>query len=76
MRDALVLFLWARRCELFVSGCPHRHGREHDLSELLEPLLLFLDQELGVTNNVDEQDMPDLEVKIIVGFQRHHLSVS
>ena len=62
--------------ELFASGCAHLRGGEHDLSELVEPLLLFLDQELGVTNNVDEQDMPDLKVKIIVGFRRHHLCVA
>ena len=62
--------------ELFVGGFAHRRRREHDLSELVEPLLLFLDQEFGVTNNVDEQDMPDLKVKIIVGFRRHHLCVA
>ena len=40
--------------------------------ELLQPLLLFFDQELGVTDNVDEEDMPDFEVEIVVGFRRHH----
>ena len=52
-------------------ACRHR-----DLRQLVEPLLLFLDQELGVTNYVDGEDMPDLKVKIIVGFRRHHLCVA
>ena len=59
--------------ELFVCCFAHRRGRQHDLSELVQPLLLFLVQELGVTNNVDEQNMSDLQVKIIVGFRRHPL---
>ena len=29
-----------------------------------------------VTNNLDEEDMPDLKVKIVVGFRRHHLCVA
>jgi hypothetical protein len=33
--------------------------------------LLFLVQELGVTDDVDEQDMPDLQLEIVVGFRRH-----
>ena len=47
--------------ELFVSRVAHLHRAEHDLRQLVESLLLFLDQELGVTDDVDEQDMPDLE---------------
>ena len=40
---------------------------EHDLGQLLEPLLLFFDQELGVTDHVDEEDMPDLESELVLG---------
>src|SRR5215471_16055933 len=38
--------------ELFVGRFAHRCSREHDLSELVEPLLLFLDQELRITDDV------------------------
>ena len=63
--------------QLFVGRFPHLRGRQHDFSQLVEPLLLFLDQELGVTDDVDEEDMPDLGVKIIaVGFRRHHSCVA
>ena len=54
--------------ELFVCGFAHLRRREHDLSELVQPLLLFLDQELRVTDDVDEEDMPDLEAEIVVGI--------
>jgi hypothetical protein len=57
--------------ELFVRRFAHRRGRQHDLGELVQPLLLFLVQELGVTDNVDEQHMPDLQMEIVVGFRRH-----
>ncbi len=33
----------------------------HDLYQLLDLLTLFVDEQLRVTNDVDEQDMPDLE---------------
>jgi hypothetical protein len=49
---------------LFVCRFAHRRGRQHNLSELVQPLLLFLVQELGVTNNVDEQDMSDLNLYV------------
>ena len=38
---------------------------QHDLSELVKPLLLFLDQGLRVTDDVDEQDMPDFKAEIV-----------
>ena len=62
--------------ELFVRRFAHLRRREHDLSELVQPLLLFLVQELRVTDDVDEEDMPDLKAKIVVGFRRHHLCVA
>ena len=40
--------------ELFVARFAHGRGGEHDLRELIEPLLLLLVQEFGVTNNVEE----------------------
>ena len=39
-------------------------------------LLLFLDQELGITHQIDEKNMPDLEPKVSLGFSRHILSNS
>ena len=33
---------------------------------LVKPLLLFFDQELRVTDNVEEQDMPDFKAEIVV----------
>ena len=33
---------------------------------LVQPLLLFLDQELRVTDDVDEQDMADFKAEIVV----------
>jgi hypothetical protein len=43
---------------------------------LADALLLLLDQELGITDDVDEQHMPNFESKIVVGFQRHHVSLA
>ena len=40
--------------ELFVGRVAHLRRPEHDLRQLAEALLLFLDQELGVTDDVDE----------------------
>ncbi len=50
--------------ELLVGRLAHLRRREHDLSELVQPLLLLLDQELGVTDDVDEQDVSNLELRI------------
>jgi len=61
---------------LFGRRVAHGRGREHDLSKLVQPLLLFLDQEPGVTDDVDEQDMPDFQAQIVVGFRWHHLSLA
>ena len=58
--------------ELFVARLAHLRRPEHDLRELVQPLLLLLDQELRVTDDVDEENMPDLEAKIVVRF-RHRL---
>ena len=55
--------------ELFLRGLAHLRGGQHDLSELVKPLLLFLDQELRVTNNVDEEDMPNFKAEIFVDFR-------
>ena len=35
--------------------------REHDRGEVLQSLVVFLDQELRVTDNVEEEDLPDLQ---------------
>src|SRR5438094_2439841 len=55
--------------ELFVSRVAHLRCPEHDRCQLAETLLLFLDQELRVTDNVDEENMPDLEANIFVRFR-------
>jgi hypothetical protein len=57
--------------ELFVRRFTHRRGRQHDLSELIEPLLLLLVQELRVTDNVDEQDMADFQALIVLVLLIH-----
>ena len=59
--------------ELFVGRFAHRRRRQHDLRQLVQPFLLLLVQELRVTDNVDEQDMPDFEAQVVLGFRRHHL---
>jgi hypothetical protein len=35
----------------------------HNLAQNIELLALLIDQQLRVTNNVDEQDVPDLELE-------------
>jgi hypothetical protein len=40
--------------------------------QLSEALLLLLGQELRVSDDVDEENMPDLKAKIVVRF-RHRL---
>ena len=57
--------------ELFVSRVAHLRRPEHDLGQLAQPLLLLFDQELGVTDDVDEEDMPDLELRIGGQLGRH-----
>ena len=37
----------------------------------LNPLLLLLDQQLRITDDVDEEDMSDLEPKIVLRFRGH-----
>src|SRR4051794_33753507 len=51
---------------LFLRGLADLRRPQHDRSELAQPLLLFLDQELRVTDNVDEKDMSDFKAKILV----------
>jgi hypothetical protein len=46
------------------------------LRELTQPLLLLLVQGLGVTDDVDEENMPDFEAEIVVGFRRHRVSLA
>src|SRR4029077_4509486 len=50
--------------------------RQHDLSKLVQPLLLLLVQELRVTDDVDEQDMPDFQAGIVVGVSWHSTSLT
>ena len=39
---------------------------------LAQPLLLFLDQQLRVTNDVEEENVPDLEARAALRFWRHN----
>jgi hypothetical protein len=57
---------------LFVARFAHLRRPEHDRGQLSEALLLLLNQELRVTDDVDEENMPYLEAKIVVRF-RHRL---
>ena len=40
--------------ELFVGRIAHLRRPEHNFRQLVEALLLFFDQEFGVTDDVDE----------------------
>ncbi len=55
--------------DFFVARIAHLRGLEHDLGELAETLLLLLNQEFGIPDNVDEENVADLELQIrfIVG---------
>ncbi len=55
--------------ELFVGRVAHLRRPEHDFRQLAEALLLFFDQELRVTDDIDEENMPDFEAKIVVRFR-------
>jgi hypothetical protein len=55
--------------ELFVRRVAHLRGPEHDRGQLVEPLLLLLDQELRITDDVDEEDVPNFQAKIVVGIR-------
>ncbi len=70
--SAVISIAWQPH-ELFLRGLAHLPRGQHDLSELVKPLLLFLDQELRVTDDVDEQDVADLEAKI---FGAHGLAAA
>ena len=49
----------------------HLRRREHNFAQLTERLALFFDQQLRVANDIDEEDMPDLKLKMIVRFGFH-----
>ena len=59
--------------ELFVGRVAHLRRPEHDLRELVQSLLLLLVQELRVTDDIDEEDVSDLEAKIVVRFRHRPL---
>ena len=60
--------------ELFVGRIADLRRPEDDFRQLAEALLLFLDQELGVTDEVDEEDMPDFKAELVVWFRCHSIS--
>ena len=53
----------ARNCFRYASDFP----------QFLQLFGLFVDEQLGITYNVDEQNMPDFELHI--GFGRHVISL-
>jgi hypothetical protein len=56
---------------LFVARVAHLRRPEHDFGQLIEALLLFFDQELGVTDDVDEEDVADLHLQLRFLFIGH-----
>jgi hypothetical protein len=50
---------------LYVSHV-ERVGRHSVLSQLIQPLPLRLDRQLGVTDHVNEEDMPDLKSEFLL----------
>src|SRR4029077_9790276 len=52
--------------ELFVGRVAHLRRPEHDFRQLAEALLLFFNQELGVTDDVDEEDVSDLHLRLLL----------
>ena len=57
--------------ELLIRRFAHLRRRQHDVGELSQPFFLLLDQELGKTDQIDKQDVPDLESKIALRFRGH-----
>jgi hypothetical protein len=39
----------------------HLRGREHDLGQLAQTLLLLFDEKFGIADQIDEEDMADFE---------------
>ena len=56
--------------ELFVRRFPHLRRRHDQISQLLKALVLLFDQELGVTHDIDKENMSDLELKIFFPIQQ------
>jgi hypothetical protein len=48
----------------------------NDFPQLLHLLALIIDEQFGVIDDVDEQDMPNLKTEIVVEFWRHHVSLA
>jgi hypothetical protein len=49
---------------LFVARFAHLRRPEHDRGQLPEALLLLLNQELRVTDDVDEEDVTNFKLRI------------
>ena len=58
----------------FSFGQTELLGAAHDFSQRLHLLALIVDEQLGVTDDVDEQDMPDLEFYFGRGLSWHEIS--
>jgi hypothetical protein len=49
-------------------------GRACDFSQFLQLLTLLVDEEFGITDDVDEENMPDLELYVWRMLRRHEAS--
>jgi len=56
---------------LFARRFAHQRRRQHDFSELVQPLLLFLVQEFRITDDVDEKDVRDFKRDLLFHFRSH-----
>ena len=52
-------------------GCAERISFSNNLVERMRIIALLIDQELGVTDDVDEQDMRDFELNLFLNLNGH-----
>ena len=62
-----------RQARQFASsiGCAERIGLPNNFIERMQIIALLIDQELGVTDDVDEEDMGDLQFDLFLNFSGH-----
>ncbi len=57
-----------------LAGCvrsPHPFRLAHEIVQLMEHFALLVNEQFRVTNNVDEQDVPDFELQISFSSRGH-----
>jgi hypothetical protein len=62
-----------RQARQFASsiGCAERIGSPNNFIERMQIIALLIDQELGVTDDVDEENVPDLQFDLFFNFSGH-----